>query len=82
MHAAPHRLGLFHSIDRDGHYTRAGRADLRVMVAIVRQLAKAERSPMASIEDERDRERLAHRATCDSPHYSSTTEGGLDGTNL
>lgn len=45
-------FGSFRRIHRDAGKGRAGRTDFLVMLAIIRQLAEAERSPRAAIEDE------------------------------
>ena len=45
-------FGLGGWVYRDSRYVCAGGLDLRVMVAVVRQLAEAESSPVAAIEEE------------------------------
>jgi hypothetical protein len=50
-----HGLRLFGRVDRNGYQGRAGGTQRRIEVAIFRQLAKAERSPVASIEENDER---------------------------
>ncbi len=46
-----HALGRCRRIYRDGYYACGRRPDFRVVVSVVRQLAEAERSPIAAIEE-------------------------------
>ena len=51
----PQGFRFFGRIDGDGRYTCAGRADCWVVVSVIRQLAKAERSPIPAIEEQHQR---------------------------
>ena len=46
-------FGFDWRIDAHGHNVGPGRADFLVMIAVIRQLAKTEWSPIAAIEDKR-----------------------------
>jgi hypothetical protein len=50
-----HRLGRLGRIDRHRHDISAGGPDFAIAVAVVRQLAEAEGSPMAAVEQEYQR---------------------------
>ena len=51
----PQRLGPLRRIDGNGCNLRPSGADLFVVVAVIRQLAKAERSPISAIENQHQR---------------------------
>ena len=48
----PQRLRFVRSIHRHGHYACARRPDFQVVLSVVRQLAEAESSPIAAIEEQ------------------------------
>ncbi len=52
---APQGLGSLRRINGNGREVRPGGADLFVVVAVIRQLAKAERSPVSAIENQHQR---------------------------
>src|SRR5512146_67865 len=49
---SPQRLRFIGCIDRNSYYARARRTDFRVVLSVIRQLAEAERSPIAAIEEQ------------------------------
>ncbi|MGC1106595.1 MAG: hypothetical protein WA876_08660 [Candidatus Acidiferrales bacterium] len=51
----PYRIRLLLLIDGNGNEVRAGRANFFIMLPVFRQLAKAERSPVAAIKQENER---------------------------
>jgi hypothetical protein len=53
LQLAPHCFGFDWRIDAHGHNVGPGRAYFLVMIAVIRQLAKTEWSPIAAIEDKR-----------------------------
>lgn len=54
-----HRLRFFRGVHRNGDQLCARRANRRILLAIVRQLAEAERSPVATIKKQHQRTRRA-----------------------
>jgi len=52
VHLATQRFGYLWRVHRNSDKGRAGRADFFIMIAEIRQLAEAERSPGTAIEDE------------------------------